>query len=119
MARQEDRSRVRAEYHFPLQPGTGTPPVELTSVVIGLFDILGAGIEMLRVKHFDSALLRDADGPLNRKGIASYRKGVVASRLIEDIQSSLNILDADKGRSGIQAADLFTPPPWVLNHSMA
>ncbi|MNR20560.1 hypothetical protein D3C85_1374100 [compost metagenome] len=85
MARKDHWHRARSEDHPALQPGIGAPPVELAGVVKGLLKILRAGVEMLRVEHLDPALLGEANGPLDREGVAGHRKGIAAARLFEDL----------------------------------
>ncbi|MNL23024.1 hypothetical protein D3C87_1443910 [compost metagenome] len=72
-----------------------------------LFEILRASIEVFGTEHFDSARCVDTNGALDRESVTSYRKGIVATRFGERVETPTNILRPDEGCSSIQAAHLI------------
>ena len=107
MPGQYDRRGGWAENHLPLQPSVCAAPVELSSIVVSLFKVLRAGVEVLGVEHVDTASGSDADGALDWEGVAGDRESVVAARLGQHGKSPAQIVRADKWGSGVEAADLF------------
>ncbi|MNY21722.1 hypothetical protein D3C86_1552870 [compost metagenome] len=74
--------------------------------MIGLFQILGAGGEVLRLEHLHLTSRVDANSPLDGEGIAGHREGIIGLLLAQQIQTLSQIVRLDKGGRGVDAAHL-------------
>ena len=118
VSREEDGLGTGAEGGEIVEEGPGASPIELAGVVVGFFQVLGAGQTVFRIEHFH-AVGGSFEGALDGVGEAGGGEGEVEGIFLEHPVSRLQILLSDKRRGGVDAAGEVGVPQSRVDSVMA